>query len=111
LIKIGYIRQANFSGIAPFQNSSIGLKTSTPGLPGLGETFFSNDPPLKFPYALVYKIISRISDLQGLGTIDSITYIAVTEPDAWALLIAGSAVAGAALRIRRRVRRPQSLDR
>jgi hypothetical protein len=40
--------------------------------------------------------------IDAAGTLDSIIYTAVPEPDAWALLIAGSAMAGAALRTRRR---------
>ena len=36
------------------------------------------------------------------GTLDYVTYEAVPEPAAWALLIAGVGLAGAAVRTRRR---------
>jgi hypothetical protein len=92
----------------------IGQFTSTPGLPSPGETI--NDPKFKTAYNGVPTTggpyLHLKFDADGttyLGTalidsttatLDSITYEAVPEPEAWLLLIAGAGMTGAALRRR-----------
>jgi hypothetical protein len=101
-------------------NSGVGGKSSTPGLPSAGETFtnqtklvgidgedagptgpdtdsyihltFSNGPTTYVGTAFV----------DATGELETITYAAVPEPEAWALLIAGAALTGGAMRIGRR---------
>ena len=114
----------------PFSTSSFGVKTITPGLPTLGEGFHGsfgltglykgpttfNDQPfsgnllpllaggdpiyvhVKFdPNGANYIGSFATSPDGGVATVSF-----VPEPDVWALLIAGAAMTGGALRSRRR---------
>jgi hypothetical protein len=103
-------------------NAFIGLKTSTPGLPAPGESYNPDQTYLTDFKGTVYgasgndtaSYIHLMFDSGGttyIGTayidasaeLETITYEAVVpEPDAWALLIAGAALTGGALRTRRR---------
>jgi len=100
-------------------NSGVGLKSSTPGLPAPGETY---DSTTKYATAVEGDLLTPayihldfifdgqeyigVANIDATGTLDSIQYTAVPEPEAWALLIAGAAFAGGALR---RARQRQSL--
>ncbi len=125
-----------------YNNSAIGSKSLTPGLPSSSETFTKTNavtgiyasPKIVTPDGGSPVDISNINELgyvvqqktgqsdyyihvifdpngttyrgavhvDGAGGLTTITYNAVPEPDAWALLIAGTAVAGGAIRSRRR---------
>jgi hypothetical protein len=152
-LEYGVLYQANFvSTSTPYENSAIGIKSSTPGVPAFDEPFFkSAEAPL--PVAVTYGFdetagvsympyfeaelaaigsgsstkpmltsgpatdlyLHTIFEADGTiyvgtfytdtaGVLESVSYEQVPEPDAWALLIAGTALTGAALRTRRRGR-------
>ncbi len=97
--------------------SHIGEFTSTAGLPSSGESFVHSAFTTEFkgardsggPY-LHLKFDANGTTYLGTALIDSSTaelvsieYAPVPEPETWALLIAGAAVTGAALRRRRHV--------
>jgi hypothetical protein len=102
-------------------NSGVGLKTGTPGLPSAGETYTDGehwtgksgeDLGFSSPDSDSYIHLTFTSGsttyygaafVDAAGELETITYAAgVPEPDAWALLIAGAAFTGGALRTGRR---------
>lgn len=107
-------------------NSALGIKSSTPGLPNAGETFnqqsyvtglFGTDegPDGNVDTAsYIHLIFTADGDLyagdayiDASGELETITYEQVPsnfvpEPEAWALLVAGAALTGGALRTARR---------
>lgn len=105
------------------QNSGVGAKSSSPGLPSPGETYSADQsyltavPKDEGELILAPDYIHLTFDYDGVGyigtahvdaagTLETIEYTAVPEPEAWALLIAGAAMVGGGLR---RSRRRQSL--
>jgi hypothetical protein len=99
----------------PFKTDHIGLVTTTPGLPTLGETFpntsFNATVSGVGPGVTEYVHLEFITFGQEYlgeatfgadGTLNSISYAAVPEPAAWALLLAGFGMAGAAARTGRK---------
>ena len=101
-------------------NSALGIKSSTPGLPAPGETYTKQsyltgvggtDLGASGDNSASYIHLTFTSDsttyigtafVDASGELETITYSAVPEPDAWALLIAGAALTGGVLRTARR---------
>jgi hypothetical protein len=123
-----------YSGTA-YSYSSLGMKTSTPGLPTPGETYgmATITSSLFLDYAPGVNLVPSLAGAPGEtlyihakfdppgatyigtfevdpdGTVKSFTYTPDTspapEPDAWALLIAGTAMTGGMVRAGRSRRR------
>jgi hypothetical protein len=96
----------------PFKTDLIGETTTTPGLPSPSESFSTGaynatDTSGMGPGVTDYVHLFFVTDgttylgtamFDGSGDLESITYEAVPEPEAWALLLAGVGLAGGALR-------------
>lgn len=100
-------------------NSALGIKTSTPGLPAPGEAytnqsyltgFLGTDFGASGDNTASYIHLTFTSGattyfgtayIDSAGELETITY-GVPEPDVWALIIAGMALTGGALRTARR---------
>lgn len=95
-------------------NSALGLKTTTPGWPSPDESFAGDSYITDFKgtsYGPSYIHLTFTSDsttytgvayIDAAAELETISYAAVPEPEAWALLIAGAALTGGALRAGRR---------
>lgn len=103
---------SSFSADAP--NSALGLKTATPGWPSPGESYtessyitdFKGEPNgpsyIHLTFTSNSTTYTGVAYVDAAGELETISYGAVPEPDAWALLIAGAALTGGALRVARR---------
>lgn len=100
-------------------DNGIGETTTTPGLPGPGESFTkggfydatnsSGVGPGVTDYVHLDFDVGTVpyqgtATFDGAGDLETISYTSVPEPAAWALLLAGFGVAGGALRGARRRR-------
>jgi hypothetical protein len=111
----------------PYSSARVGIKSLTPGLPAHGESF-TKGANLTGVYKSPH-VVDNVDQSGQLvpspefvhvhfdpagqnyigtfqnsadGGVASITYAAAPEPEAWALLIAGTAMVGGAMRSRRR---------
>jgi hypothetical protein len=103
---------AFFHGGTP--NSALGIETTNPGWPAPGETYSNSIDTTEFkgiPSGPTYIHLTFTSDsttytgvayIDARAELETISYAAVPEPEAWALLIAGAALTGGALRTARR---------
>jgi hypothetical protein len=95
-------------------NSALGLKTSTPGWPAPGESYIHNsyttdlkgEPSgasyIHLTFTSGSTTYTGVAFVDAAAELETISYAAVPEPEAWALLIAGAALTGGALRTARR---------